>query len=118
MTETSETLDRMTVIVAHPEDPRFGPAGTVPKWTQDGRNVTYVQLTSDGKKATVQAAERGAAWWRSIRDAITSSILTIAQPAGWRLAAAVSFTVFRNHFERCPRRTCTVNRFSYSDFHI
>jgi LmbE family N-acetylglucosaminyl deacetylase len=37
------------VIAAHPDDPEFGCAGTVLKWAQDGKQVTYVLLTSGDK---------------------------------------------------------------------
>jgi LmbE family N-acetylglucosaminyl deacetylase len=37
------------VIVAHPDDPEFGCAGTVIKWAQAGKKVTYVLLTSGDK---------------------------------------------------------------------
>ncbi len=49
MTETPETLDRVLVIAAHPDDPEFGCAGTVVKWAQAGRQITYVLLTSGDK---------------------------------------------------------------------
>jgi LmbE family N-acetylglucosaminyl deacetylase len=49
MSETSESLDRVMVIAAHPDDPEFGCAGTVLKWAQDGKQVTYVLLTSGDK---------------------------------------------------------------------
>jgi len=49
MTETSDTLHRVMVIAAHPDDPEFGCAGTVLKWAQDGKQVTYVLLTSGDK---------------------------------------------------------------------
>jgi LmbE family N-acetylglucosaminyl deacetylase len=37
------------VIAAHPDDPEFGCAGTVVKWAQAGRSITYVLLTSGDK---------------------------------------------------------------------
>jgi LmbE family N-acetylglucosaminyl deacetylase len=49
MTETTEPLDRVMVIAAHPDDPEFGCAGTVLKWAQAGKHVTYVLLTSGDK---------------------------------------------------------------------
>ncbi len=47
--ESPETLDRAMVIVAHPDDPEFGCAGTVVKWAQAGREISYVLLTSGDK---------------------------------------------------------------------
>lgn len=47
--EKSESLDRVMVIGAHPDDPEFGCAGTVVKWAQAGRVITYVFLTSGDK---------------------------------------------------------------------
>jgi LmbE family N-acetylglucosaminyl deacetylase len=49
MSETSEPLDRVMVIAAHPDDPEFGCAGTVVKWAQAGKKITYVLLTSGDK---------------------------------------------------------------------
>ena len=49
MSETSESLDRVMVIAAHPDDPEFGCAGTVVKWAQAGRQIIYVLLTSGDK---------------------------------------------------------------------
>jgi LmbE family N-acetylglucosaminyl deacetylase len=49
MTESTETLDRVMVIAAHPDDPEFGCAGTVVKWALAGKEVTYVLLTSGDK---------------------------------------------------------------------
>jgi LmbE family N-acetylglucosaminyl deacetylase len=37
------------VIGAHPDDPEFGCAGTVMKWAQAGKSITYVLLTSGDK---------------------------------------------------------------------
>ncbi|MBW1752441.1 MAG: PIG-L family deacetylase [Deltaproteobacteria bacterium] len=39
------------VIAAHPDDAEFGVAGTVARWTQEGRQVVYVVCTS-GEKGT------------------------------------------------------------------
>jgi LmbE family N-acetylglucosaminyl deacetylase len=49
MSESSERLDRVMVIAAHPDDPEFGCAGTVLKWSQAGKRIIYVLLTSGDK---------------------------------------------------------------------
>jgi LmbE family N-acetylglucosaminyl deacetylase len=49
MSESAESLDRVMVIAAHPDDPEFGCAGTVLKWAATGKRVTYVLLTSGDK---------------------------------------------------------------------
>jgi len=49
MPETTESLDRVMVIAAHPDDPEFGCAGTVVKWAGAGKLITYVLLTSGDK---------------------------------------------------------------------
>lgn len=49
MSETTESLDRVMVVGAHPDDPEFGCAGTVVKWAQAGKAITYVLLTSGDK---------------------------------------------------------------------
>lgn len=40
---------RVMVIGAHPDDPEFGCAGTVARWAAEGREITYVLLTSGDK---------------------------------------------------------------------
>jgi LmbE family N-acetylglucosaminyl deacetylase len=47
--DTPEPLQRVMVIAAHPDDPEFGCAGTMLKWSQAGREITYVLLTSGDK---------------------------------------------------------------------
>jgi LmbE family N-acetylglucosaminyl deacetylase len=51
MTEpnTSAGPIRVMVIGAHPDDPEFGCAGTVAKWAQEGKDLTYLLLTSGDK---------------------------------------------------------------------
>ena len=44
---------RVLVIVAHPDDPEFGAAGTVALWASQGAEVTYVIVT-DGSKGTAE----------------------------------------------------------------
>jgi LmbE family N-acetylglucosaminyl deacetylase len=39
------------VIAAHPDDPEFGIAGTVVKWTREGKEVIYV-ICTNGNKGT------------------------------------------------------------------
>ncbi len=46
---TNEPLDRVMVIAAHPDDPEFGCAGTMLKWSRAGKQITYVLLTSGDK---------------------------------------------------------------------
>jgi LmbE family N-acetylglucosaminyl deacetylase len=49
MAESAELSERVMVVAAHPDDPEFGCAGTVLKWSQAGRQITYVLLTSGDK---------------------------------------------------------------------
>lgn len=49
MSETAETLDRVLLIAAHPDDPEFGCGGTIAKWAAAGKQITYVLLTSGDK---------------------------------------------------------------------
>jgi LmbE family N-acetylglucosaminyl deacetylase len=49
MNETTESLDRVMVIAAHPDDPEFGAGGTIAKWAMAGKTITYVLLTSGDK---------------------------------------------------------------------
>ncbi len=49
MPNAEEPRDRVMVMAAHPDDPEFGCAGTVVKWAQAGKKITYVLLTSGDK---------------------------------------------------------------------
>lgn len=49
MSETTEVLTRVMVIAAHPDDPEFGAGGTIAKWAEAGKEITYVLLTSGDK---------------------------------------------------------------------
>jgi LmbE family N-acetylglucosaminyl deacetylase len=40
---------RVLVVAAHPDDPEYGCAATVAKWAAEGREVTYLLLTSGDK---------------------------------------------------------------------
>jgi LmbE family N-acetylglucosaminyl deacetylase len=40
---------RVLMIAAHPDDPEYGCAGTVARWAADGREITYLLLTSGDK---------------------------------------------------------------------
>ena len=56
----TEGIDRVLVIVAHPDDVDFGAAGTVAVWTDAGIEVTYCLVTSGdagGSDRTVSRAD-------------------------------------------------------------
>ncbi|MEN8242551.1 MAG: PIG-L deacetylase family protein [Chloroflexota bacterium] len=46
--------ERVMVVVAHPDDPEFGAAGTCAVWAAQGAEVTYVIVT-DGSKGSAEA---------------------------------------------------------------
>jgi LmbE family N-acetylglucosaminyl deacetylase len=45
----SQTIERVLVVTAHPDDSEFGAAGTIAKLVQEGREVTYVVVTNGNK---------------------------------------------------------------------
>jgi LmbE family N-acetylglucosaminyl deacetylase len=51
MTNNFPHPERVLVIVAHPDDPEFGAAGTCAVWAAEGAEVTYVIVT-DGSKGS------------------------------------------------------------------
>ncbi len=53
MTNNFPHPERVLVIVAHPDDPEFGAAGTVALWASQGAEVTYVIVT-DGRKGSAE----------------------------------------------------------------
>jgi LmbE family N-acetylglucosaminyl deacetylase len=53
MTNNFPQPERVLVIVAHPDDPEFGAAGTCAVWASQGAEVTYVIVT-DGSKGSAE----------------------------------------------------------------
>lgn len=49
MSDEQESLDRVMVIAAHPDDPEFGCGATIAKLAEQGKEITYVLLTSGDK---------------------------------------------------------------------
>jgi LmbE family N-acetylglucosaminyl deacetylase len=45
----TESIDRVLVVTAHPDDSEFGAGGTVARLTKEGREVTYVIVTNGNK---------------------------------------------------------------------
>jgi LmbE family N-acetylglucosaminyl deacetylase len=45
----SQTIERVMVVTAHPDDSEFAAGGTVAKMVKDGREVTYVIATNGNK---------------------------------------------------------------------
>src|SRR2546425_10703947 len=45
----AERIQRVMVVTAHPDDAEFGAGGTVAKMVRQGREVTYVVVTSGNK---------------------------------------------------------------------
>lgn len=51
MTDAANHAGRVLVVMAHPDDAEFGAAGTIARWTKEGRHVTYLILT-DGNRGS------------------------------------------------------------------
>jgi LmbE family N-acetylglucosaminyl deacetylase len=51
----TEAANRVLVITAHPDDPEFGAGGTIGKLVKEGREVTYVIVTSGNKGSSDRA---------------------------------------------------------------
>jgi len=47
--ERPRTLDRILVILAHPDDPEFFCGATIAKWAREGRHIRYCMLTCGDK---------------------------------------------------------------------
>jgi LmbE family N-acetylglucosaminyl deacetylase len=45
----AQTIERVMVVTAHPDDSEFGAGGTVAKMVREGREVTYVIATNGNK---------------------------------------------------------------------
>ncbi len=56
----ADTVDRILVVVAHPDDCDFGCAGSTARWTSEGKQVTYCIVTdgdAGGSDRSVSRAE-------------------------------------------------------------
>lgn len=49
MTEEAAVLNRVLVVLAHPDDPEFFCGATIAKWTREGKQVRYCLLTCGTK---------------------------------------------------------------------
>ena len=49
----AETIERVMVITAHPDDSEFGAGGTVARMVKEGREVTYVVATSGNSTSSL-----------------------------------------------------------------
>ena len=45
----TQTIERVVVVTAHPDDPEFGAGGTIGKLVRQGCRVTYVIVTNGSK---------------------------------------------------------------------
>jgi LmbE family N-acetylglucosaminyl deacetylase len=54
-----EPSTRVLVVAAHPDDPEFGCAATMTKWAGEGREITYLLLTSGDKGSKDPAMRPG-----------------------------------------------------------
>src|SRR5210317_904595 len=81
--------ERVLVVVAHPDDPEFGAAGTVALWASQDAEVTYVIVT-DGSKGTAEkemtreklVALREEEQTRAAEAVGVSSLVFLRQPDG------------------------------------
>src|SRR5207237_3574867 len=60
MPDSPNGLNRVVVVMAHPDDAEFGAAGTVARWAKEGRQITYVIITDGnrGSRDPAMTAER------------------------------------------------------------
>ena len=45
----TETIERVMVVTAHPDDPEFGAGGTIARLVREGCRVAYVIVTNGDK---------------------------------------------------------------------
>ncbi|HSV92186.1 MAG TPA: PIG-L deacetylase family protein [Desulfobacterales bacterium] len=58
-TSASRATERVLVVAAHPDDPEYGCAATIAKWAAEGREVTFLLLTSGDKGSKDPAVRPG-----------------------------------------------------------
>ena len=59
MAKKKDAPTRVLVIAAHPDDPEYGCAGTVARWAAQGKEITYLLLTSGDKGSKDPAMRPG-----------------------------------------------------------
>jgi len=87
MSETTDDLNRVMVIAAHPDDPEFGCGGIIAKWAAAGKEFTYVILTN-GDKGTHDpnvrpgdlAAIRENEQWAAARELGVKNVVFLGYP--------------------------------------
>lgn len=83
------TVDRLLVVVAHPDDPEFPAGGTIAALTDAGTHATYVIVT-DGSKGTGDrtlsgprlAAKRFDEQWAAARSLGVADVVFLGIPDG------------------------------------
>jgi LmbE family N-acetylglucosaminyl deacetylase len=88
--ELISPLERVLVVISHPDDAEFGAAATIAKFTRDGARVDYV-VTTDGGKGTddpsvtpEQLAATRIAEQRAAADVLgVSEIVHLGYPDGY-----------------------------------
>ena len=83
MTNNFPQPERVLVIVAHPDDPEFGAAGTVALWASQGAKVTYVIVTDGSKGSADRHSECQQQQQRNNYQSVHgTSLLSTARPEG------------------------------------
>src|SRR5919199_1217963 len=83
--DTAE-FSRVLVIVAHPDDVEYGMAGTVARWVEDGKTVSYVLVTRGeaGNEDPALTAEQAAALREREQRAAAAAVgVTDVRFLGW-----------------------------------
>lgn len=89
VSETTDELKRVMVIVAHPDDPEFGCGGAIAKLAAQGKEITFLLLTSGDKGSKEQSirpeqlAQRREAEQRAAAAALgVNQVLFLRHPDG------------------------------------
>ncbi|HLH26358.1 MAG TPA: PIG-L deacetylase family protein [Chloroflexota bacterium] len=79
-------FERVLVVVAHPDDVEYGMAGTVARWVEEGKTVSYVLVTrgeAGNEDAALTAEQAGALREREQRAAAAAVGVTDLRFLGW-----------------------------------
>ena len=98
---------RVLVVAAHPDDIEWGMAGTVARWTAEGKQVTYLLITrgeAGNDDPNVTAAEAGAVREREQRAAAAAVGVTDVRFLDWADATVYYGPELRRAIARAIRQ--------------
>lgn len=73
VTARDEPVSRVLVVAAHPDDPEYGCAATMTKWADEGKEITFLLMTSGDKGSKDPAVRPGEMATRREREQVEAA---------------------------------------------